>query len=100
MDQVQIDDVSRRKAIQRGLGAIAVVAIVWVGRGSALAAPTKLAKTAVQYVDQGNVEGKDCDDCSQFVAGRTPKDPASCKIVEGDINPHGHCIAFSPKPKS
>jgi len=100
MDQVQIDDVSRRKAIQRGLGAIAAVAIVWVGRGSAWAAPTKLAKAAVQYVDQGNVEGKDCDDCSQFVAGRTPKDPASCKIVEGDINPHGHCIAFSPKPKS
>ena len=100
MDQVQIDDVSRRKAIQRGLGAIAAVAIVWVGRGSAWAAPTKLAKAAVQYVDQGNVEGKDCDDCSQFVAGRTPKDPASCKIVEGDINPHGHCIAFSPKPKA
>jgi len=100
MDQVQIDDVSRRKAIQRGLSAIAAVAIVWVGRGSAWAAPTKLAKAAVQYVDQGNVEGKDCDDCSQFVAGRTPKDPASCKIVEGDINPHGHCIAFSPKPKS
>jgi hypothetical protein len=21
-----------------------------------------------------------------------------CKIVEGEINPHGHCIAFKPKP--
>jgi len=99
MDQVQIDDVSRRKAIQRGLGAIAAVAIVWVGRGSAWAAPTKLAKAAVQYVDQGNVEGKDCDDCSQFVAAASLGESPTCRIVDGPISPHGHCIAFSPKSR-
>ena len=76
------------------------MAILWVGAGSAVAAPQKLSKTAVQYVDDGKVEGKDCDDCSQFVPGKTVKGPATCKIVEGEINPHGHCIAFSPKPKT
>ena len=91
---------SRRDALQRGLGAIAGVAIVWVAQSSALAAQNKLTKAAVQYVDAGTVEGKDCDDCSQFVAGKTAKDPATCKIVEGEINPHGHCIAFTPKPKT
>jgi len=59
----------------------------------------KLSKGEVQYRDRPN-GGKDCDDCIQFVAGKTAKDPATCKIVEGDINPHGHCIAFSPKPKA
>jgi hypothetical protein len=51
-------------------------------------------------VDAGKVEGKDCDDCSQFVPGKTARDLGTCKIVEGEINPHGHCIAFTPKPKS
>jgi hypothetical protein len=100
MDQDRIDAISRRDAVWRGLGAIAGVAIVWVAGGSAFAASIKLAKAAPQYVDDGKIEGKGCDDCSQFVAGKTAKDPATCKIVEGNINPHGHCIALSPKPKT
>ena len=38
-------------------------------------------------------------DCAQVVPGKTAKDNGTCKIVEGTINPHGHCIAFTPKPK-
>lgn len=101
MDQDSPIGLTRRQTLHRALGAAAGVAIVWVaGRGSALAATSKLAKSAVKYVDAGNVEGRDCDDCSQFVVGKTAKDIGTCKIVEGDINPNGHCIAFSPKPKS
>jgi hypothetical protein len=100
MNRDQESGASRRDALQRGLGAIAGVAIVWVAGSSALAASNKLSKAAVQYVDAGQVEGKDCDDCSQFVAGKTASDPATCKIVEGEISPHGHCIAFTPKPKT
>jgi hypothetical protein len=91
---------SRRQALHRSLGTIAGIAIVSVAGRSALAAPAKLAKSAVQYVDAGQDEGKDCDDCSQFIPGRTAKDLGTCKIVEGNINPHGHCIAFTPKPKT
>jgi hypothetical protein len=100
MNHHQIDGVSRRDALQRGLSAIAGVAIVRVTGSSAYAASNKLAKTAVQYADVGNVAGKDCDDCIQFLPGKTANDLGTCKIVEGDISRHGHCLAFSAKPKS
>jgi hypothetical protein len=93
------DDMPRRAALRGGLGAIAVVAIAWIAPGSAAAASDKVSKAAVQYTETGNVAGKDCDDCSQFLPGKSVKDPGTCKIVEGDISPHGHCLAFTPKPK-
>ena len=99
MNQVRINGLSRRVALQRGLGAITGAALAGVAGTSVWAAETKLAKSAVQYVDAGKDEGKDCDDCSQFVPGKTVKANGTCKIVEGAINPHGHCIAFTPKPK-
>ena len=99
MNHDQFNSLSRRDALQRGLGAITGVALVSVAATGAWAADNKLAKSAVQYVDAGKDEGKDCDDCSQFIAGKTANDLGTCKIVEGKINPHGHCIAFSPKPK-
>ncbi len=43
---------------------------------------------------------KDCDDCYQFVPGKAAKDTGTCRLVEGNINPHGHCLAFTPKPKA
>jgi hypothetical protein len=94
------DGTPRRDALRGGLGAIAAVAMVWIAPRTALAASDKVSKAAVQYTDTGNVAGKDCDDCAQFLPGKTAKDNGTCKIVEGDISPHGHCIAFTPKSKS
>jgi hypothetical protein len=62
------------------------------------AAPAKLAPTAVKYVTVSAVAGKECIECSQFIAGATARALGSCKIVDGAIDPRGHCIAFSPKP--
>jgi len=93
------DSILRRDALRGGLGAIAAVAMVWFAPRSARAAPDKLSKAAVQYADTSNDAGKDCDDCSQFVPGQSIKGYGTCKIVEGDISPHGHCLAFTPKPK-
>jgi hypothetical protein len=90
----------RRDALLGGLGAIAAVAMSWVAPRSALAASDKVSKAAVQYTEAGSVAGKDCDDCSQFLPGKTAKDSGTCKIVEGDISPHGHCIAFTPKSRT
>jgi hypothetical protein len=98
MDQDKAACGSRRDALKLGLGAGVGVAVVMMA-GSAFSQPTKLSKDSVKYTDTGNVEGKDCDDCSQYVPGKSAKDPATCRIVDGPINPHGHCIAFSPKPK-
>jgi hypothetical protein len=89
---------SRRDAIRAGVGAAGGFVLAVVASNVACAADAKLAKATVQYVDDGKLPGKDCDDCIQFIPGKTSKDVGACKIVEGAINPHGHCLAFSPKP--
>jgi len=99
MNEDQHTDVSRRSLVKGGVCALAGIAIASLAATRTSAAETKLAKSAVQYVDAGKEEGKDCDDCIQFIPGKTPQSPGACKIVEGEINPHGHCIAFTPKPR-
>jgi hypothetical protein len=74
------DGMPRRNALRGGLGAIAAVAMVWLVPRSAIAASNKVSKVAVQYTDTGNVAGKDCDDCSQFLPGKSIKDPGTCKV--------------------
>jgi hypothetical protein len=99
MDEDQHTGVSRRSLVKRGACALAGIAIASLTLTRILAAETKLAKSDVQYVDVGKEEGKDCDDCIQFIPGKSPTSPGACKIVEGEISPHGHCIAFTPKPR-
>jgi hypothetical protein len=99
MDHQQPAGVSRRSVVKGGVYALTGVAIAFLTRTGTSAAQTKLAKSAVQYVDAGKEEGKDCDDCIQFIPGKTRQGMGTCKIVEGEINPHGHCIAFTPKPR-
>ena len=99
MDEDQHTSFSRRSLVKGGVYALAGIAIASLTGTKISAAETKLAKSAVQYVDAGKEEGKDCDDCIQFIPGKSPKSPGACKIVEGEINPHGHCIAFTPKPR-
>lgn len=99
MNSDQISNPSRRNALRCGLAAtVGIPIVVFTGR-QALAAPAKLAKSAVKYVNVSVDKGKDCDDCIQFVPGANAKAMGTCKIVSGKINPHGHCIAFSPKPE-
>jgi hypothetical protein len=87
---------TRRHALRRtgalGLGA----AVLWLAAQPA-AAQGKLAKAAVKYVDQGDVPGKDCDDCMHYIAPAKADGPAACRLVEGAISPHGHCVAFTPR---
>ena len=99
MNDQQPAGVSRRSIVKGGVHALTGIAIALLTRTGISAAETKLAKSVVQYVNDGKEEGKDCDDCIQFIPGKTPKAMGTCKIVEGEINPHGHCVAFTPKPK-
>jgi len=91
MDRRQ--DLTRRQT----LGCLSA-AVFWIGSSSkASAADGKFAKSVVQYTDRGTQQGRDCDDCVQYIPGKTPGALGGCKVVEGDIDPHGHCLAFSPK---
>ena len=96
MDDRTTHRLTRRHALHRatalGLGAT----ILWLAPTRA-PAQARLAKDAVKYVDQGDVPGKDCDDCRHYLAPAKPHEPASCRLVERTISPHKHCIAFTPK---
>ena len=99
MDEYQHHRISRRSLVKSGLCALSGIAIISLTGTNTLAAESKLKKSDVQYEDSAKREGADCDDCVQFIPGKTANALGSCKIVEGEINPHGHCIAFTPKPK-
>ena len=60
-------------------------------------AAAKLAKADVQYQDKPN-DGKDCDDCIQFIPDPAHKGAGTCKVVAGPVSAHGYCLAFTPKP--
>lgn len=98
MDENQHNEVSRRTLIKTGIGALASIALVSLTGTKTLAADIKLAKSAVQYEDVAKNAAQDCDDCIHFIPGKTATTSGNCNIVEGEINPHGHCIAFTMKP--
>ena len=94
-----VDDGARRRLLKKTVGAGLGVVLICATCRVAAATPGKLAKEAVKYTDAGTVEGKDCDDCSQFVAAESLGESPTCRIVDGPISPHGHCIAFSPNSR-
>jgi len=78
---------SRRTMMWAGLYALAVILVpAWAG------AQPKIAPKLVQYQEKPKGP-QECDNCLHFVA------PASCKMVEGKINPKGWCQLYAPKPK-
>ena len=96
MDDQGTNGVTRRCALRRGAAMGLGATIAWTA-GTPARAQGKLAKEAVKYVDKGDVPGKDCDDCMQYIAPAGAKAAATCRIVDGPISPHGHCVAFTPK---
>ena len=80
-------------ALRVGIGVVLLAS----GKRGAAAELGKLDKAAVQYTDAGGVKEQDCDDCVHFFPGQSKDAPGTCRIVEGLISPHGHCVAFSRK---
>lgn len=78
---------SRRGVMRTGLGLFAAGAAL---AGRAQAQDQKIAQNLVQY-QPGPKDGLVCDKCVNWVA------PNACKIVEGNINPKGWCVAYAPK---
>ena len=95
MEDNSIKAKSRRSIIIK-LAAVAAAPVLAIA-GKAFA-QSKLAKDAVKYQNKP-AGGKDCDDCIQFVPGKTAKAMGICKVVEGPISPKGWCIAFAEKPQ-
>ena len=96
MDERSTPGISRRQALRRGAALGLGASVVWLAAAPALA-QGKLAKDAVKYVDKGDVPGKDCDDFMHYIAPPKAGGAATCRLVEGNISPHGHCVAFTPR---
>ena len=58
--------------------------------GAARAQDQKIEQSLVQYQNMPK-DGAECDGCVNWVA------PNACKIVAGQINPKGWCVAYAPK---
>src|SRR5438128_297940 len=98
MRSAPVKPASRRSILYRAASlATLLVAPTLTTLTRALAAG-KLAKEKVNYQDTPKA-GKDCDDCLHYIPGNTPAVKGSCKVVDGEINPHGYCIAFTPNMK-
>jgi hypothetical protein len=53
-------------------------------------------KNVVRYQETPK-DGHDCLTCVQFIPGAAAGANGHCKVVAGDINPHGWCIVWSAK---
>lgn len=90
-----MDDKRRRNVSRRDLlKGVAVLA------GAAALRPAqaqgKASKAAMQYQEHPKGEAQ-CSNCQQWIPGKTPTAMGSCKVVAGEINPHGWCIAYVKK---
>lgn len=79
-----------RRAALRGLVGVGLGAATLAAGARTARAQEKLAKNIVQYQEMPK-DGAECDKCVNWVA------PNQCKIVAGNINPKGWCVAFAPK---
>ncbi len=50
-----------------------------------------MARTTLHYVDQSQVEGKDCKNCALYVAPAEGAQCGSCQTLKGPVHPEGYC---------
>ena len=98
MDENSTDMKSRRSLLKSAVLLAGIATIPLLANSRNVFAEGKIAKADVKYQDKPNA-GKDCDDCLQFIPGANAKAMGTCKVVEGEISPHGYCAAFTRKPK-
>jgi hypothetical protein len=92
LSKIRTSALSRRamlRTVAFGAGGAAMLGASLTGYREAAAA-TKVAQKTVGYQPMPKGEQR-CDNCSQFEA------PASCKIVDGVIDPAGWCKVYAKK---
>lgn len=90
---------SRRQLLKGGVLAVgAVIAGTTGGRKALAQTAPKAAKSAFQYQDKPK-DGKKCVNCSLYIPAAKSGANGLCKVVEGDINPEGWCLAYVEAPK-
>ncbi len=85
---------SRRAVLQSGVGLGIGVWLTAVA-GRAIGEPSKISQAAAGYVVNGKTPGEICSRCKYYTPAYPSQQSTSCLLVEGPINPRGHCRAFS-----
>ena len=96
---MRADSMDRRRLLATGAaGLVAGMAVTWSGTGSA--ATNAALRQALKYQD-GPKDGQQCNGCTHWVAGPTPKDRGGCRILPGDteISPTGWCSGWAKATK-
>ena len=99
MDDGETGRRARRRALCRASALALGAGLAWLARSPVLA-QGRLAKEAVKYAERGDTPAKDRDDGLQDIPPPAPRPPADCRIVQGPVSPHGHCVALTPRPTS
>lgn len=85
---------SRRVWLKAATGAAVAAPLVFFASQSQ-AAKNDALRGSLKYQDAPS-GSKRCDNCMQWVPGKTAKDKGGCKILPGDteISPSGYCVAY------
>ena len=79
---------SRRRALSRAIGLLAIAATFFVAVRQAAA---KMARASAAYQDEPKGD-QNCSNCSLF------QPPKACQLVEGDVSTNGWCKYWVKKP--
>jgi len=52
-------------------------------------------RRTVQYKEKSDQPGKNCSNCSQFIANKYG-DCGGCKLFDGGVSPGGLCLSYAP----
>ncbi len=96
MDHSTREKISRRQMLKSVAAAAGLAVMPGVAPGDARA-QAKASKAQMKYQDKPNGK-QQCDNCMQYVPGKSPSANGTCKVVDGDISPKGWCIAWAAKP--
>ena len=95
MDEDQKETTSRRALMRRGIG-LGMGVLFCAVAGRALGETKKISQEAIGYVVNGKTPGEVCSNCRYYIAARTAREPASCELVDGPIDPRGRCREYTP----
>ena len=81
---------SRRQVLKLGVYGVGAIGAMGLAGGANAQIAKKATQASVHYQQSPN-NGRHCSLCQHFIA------PASCKIIDGTINPNGFCVMFAKK---
>jgi len=97
MDQhLNEDAMSRRALMRHGVGLGMGVLLLTAGSPT-LGATRKISQAAIGYVADSTTPGETCARCRYYIAASTSQGVSTCQIVEGPVDPRGHCREYSPE---